>query len=348
MISLADYSPYLSNQYVQSLIIFIGFIILAKIIQVISTRYILKLTAKTKTTLDDILVHTSSKVIIYFISLLGLKIALNPLGLPRFDLISKFIDSLIIVLITYSVIKLINIFIEYWGTEFSKRTKSHMDDALLPLFHKFAKVSTVIVVGIVILGKWGIEIAPFLASLGIAGIAIGFAVKDSLANIFGGISLILDKSFKVGDKIKLVDDNLVGTIQNIGLRSTKLKTFDNEIIIIPNGQMANAKVQNYRFPDLSVRVVVKFGVEYGTEVEKVKKVVTDAMKTLPNALKDPEPDVKFSEMADFALLFKARFWVADYGEAFLAKEEANCKIYDALNKAKIGIPFPTSTVHLKK
>ena len=179
------------------------------------------------------------------------------------------------------------------------------------------------------------------------GIAISFAVKDSLSNIFGGISIILDQSFRVGDKIK-IDSGEVGVVEDIGLRSTKIKNYDNQIIILPNGYMANAKVINYAQPNNLVKFRVNFGVDYGSNPEKVKKVIIETLIKIKNVLKDPAPGVVFKEMGDSALIFQAMAWVDDYNDAFMTKEESTNKIYLALNKAKIGIPFPQMDVHLKK
>jgi MscS family membrane protein len=135
---------------------------------------------------------------------------------------------------------------------------------------------------------------------------------------------------------------------DVGLRSTKIKTFDNELLVVPNGQIANAIIQNFKLPDLKYRVNVPFGVEYGTQVEKVEKIVLDVIKKMKLATKDPAPRVLFMEMADFSLNFSASFWIEDVSDRLTAKVEANKAIYNALNKAKIGIPFPTRTIYVKK
>ena len=112
--------------------------------------------------------------------------------------------------------------------------------------------------------------------------------------------------------------------------------------------MANAKVINYAQPNNLVKFRVNFGVDYGSNPEKVKKVVIEALTKIKKVLKDPAPGVVFKEMGDSALIFQAMAWVNDYNDAFMTKEESTNKIYLALNKAKIGIPFPQMAVHLKK
>ena len=180
-----------------------------------------------------------------------------------------------------------------------------------------------------------------------AGLAIGFAVQDSLSNIFGGISLLLDKAVKVGDFVQL-DSGESGEVIDVGLRSTKVKNWDNEVMIIPNGSLANSKFVNWKLPDLRARVVVPFGVEYGSDVKKVKKVVMDVIKKHKVILKDPEPAVRFLEMGDSSLKFSAFVWVDNISDKYGTKMILVEEIYDALNKNKIGIPFPTRTIYMKK
>ncbi|MFC1741871.1 mechanosensitive ion channel family protein, partial [Nanoarchaeota archaeon] len=204
-----------------------------------------------------------------------------------------------------------------------------------------------IVIAIMVLDLWGVNIAGLLAGVGIAGLAIGFAVKDSLSNIFGGISMILDKTINVGDKIKL-DDGTVGVVHDVAIRATRIKTYDNEILVVPNGVMSNMKIKNYNQPDMTARVVIPFTVEYGTDPDKVKKLVLEEIKKFKDILKSPEPVVRFDEMADFALSMKAFFWVDDIGKVYPKKEEATRAIYKLLGKKKIGIPFPTQTLFVKK
>ena len=246
----------------------------------------------------------------------------------------------------YAILKGIDIIVETWAITFSKKTKSNLDDVLLPLLHKVTKVFFVLIGLMWVLKIWKINITPYLAGVGISGIVLGLALQDSLKNIFGGISLLLDRTYQVGDKIQL-ESGEVGTILDIGLRSTKLVTFDNEVIYIPNGYLANSRVLNYARPDPKVRTRVFFGVEYGTDVDKVRKIVMDVITNMDDVMADPAPNVQFLEMGDFALKFRANFWVDQWNLAYDKKLEATEKIYNALRKAKIGIPFPTQTVYLK-
>ncbi|TKJ40222.1 hypothetical protein CEE37_07815 [candidate division LCP-89 bacterium B3_LCP] len=341
------------NKYLHALIILVSFFIIAKIIVFISERWILKLTAKTKTRVDDLIVKKINKPISLVLFLIGLRLALVPIQIGTFFgfnidfIVSKVIGTLVAIIIVYIIIVIFDIIIDEWGRGFAQKTKSKLDEHLLSLFHRFSRIILAILTLLFIMDLWGLKVGPLLASLGIAGIAIAFALQNTLGNIFGGISLILDRSVKVGDVIKL-DAQTMGTVLDVGLRSTKIKTFNNEVIVIPNGKLVDSRIENLVLPDPSARIVVDFGVEYGSDVDKVKTVILGELKKLDNVLKEPGPIVMFMQMADFSLNFSARFWVADYKERFKTKEKATCMFYNALNKAKIGIPFPTRTVYLKK
>ena len=332
------------NKIAYTILILICFYILAKLMTFILKRIIPKFTKKTKTKIDDLIVERTQKPGSYLIMLLGVYIALTPLGLSEkiSNITNNIILSLGLLLLSVIMIRIVDSLIDIWGSEWAQKTESTIDDALLPLLHKATKILFLVFGGILILKVWGFNIGGLLAGVGIIGMVLGLALKDSLANIFGGISIVLDKSIKVGDKVKIGKD--VGVIQDIGLRSTKLKTYDNELLTIPNGKLADSVIQNYVMPDHSHRAKMDFSVEYGSNIEKVKKIVLKAIQGIEDADYDPEPVVVFKEMADSSLTFSALVW-STWQKSYGVKLEMTKRIYDALNKAKIGIPFPTRTIY---
>jgi MscS family membrane protein len=237
--------------------------------------------------------------------------------------------------------------IDVWGKHWAKKSQSSVD-TILPLIHQFSKIIILLIGIFIILSEvWGKDLTGFFAGLGVAGIIIGLALKDSFSNIFSGISIILDKNYKVGDRIK-VESGDTGIVYDISLRSTRIKNWDNEMIIIPNGKMANSKIHNYVQPDVKARSVIEFGVAYGSDINKVKDVVLNTVKKIENVLEEPAPSVIFSKANDFSLDFNARFWVDDVSKRFTASEQARCMIHESLLKAGIKIPFPTRTIYMKK
>ncbi|MBT5342767.1 mechanosensitive ion channel family protein [Candidatus Woesearchaeota archaeon] len=339
------YGNYLQNKYVFALLILVVFVLVAKLSLFVFEKFFQRWAKKTKTEVDDIIFERTKTPIFYLLLALGIKFAI--LSLEVNGIANQLINSLMAIVFVFIVARVVDVIIDVWGKSFAKRTKSTFDDILLPLFHKIVKVIFVVITILWVLKIWNIDIGPYLAGAGILGIVIGFALQDSLKNIIGGVTLVLDKTFEIGDKVK-IESGEVGTIHDIGLRSTKLVTYDNEVIYIPNGYLANSRVQNYTRPSPKIRAHVNFGVEYGSDVTQVQKVVLGILEKDKEILSDPESTVQFLEMGDSALNFKAYFWVEKWGMAYSKKLEMTEAIYNALNKAKIGIPFPTRTVHLVK
>ena len=333
------------NRYLLSLLIIAISAAAGKLILVLFTQYLQKFASKTKNKFDDLIFENTKKPLFYLAIAYGIRIAL--MNLKVNGMIDKIVTSIMAIVFLYAILRGIDILIETWAITFSKKTKTKVDDVLLPLFNKVTKVSFVIIGLMWVLKIWSIDITPYLAGVGISGIVLGLALQDSLKNVFGGISLLLDKTYHIGDKIQL-ESGEVGIIHDIGLRSTKLVNFDNEVVYVPNGYIANSRVLNYARPDPKVRTNVAFGVDYGSDVEKVRKTVLGVITEMDGVMSNPAPSIQFLEMGDFALKFKAYFWVEKWTEAYGKKLEATEKIYNALQKAKIGIPFPTQTVYLKQ
>ncbi len=335
----------LGNVYLKFLLILLVTFIIAFVVKIIIKKILKPLALKTKTKIDDLIIKSISSIIFYIILAVGIKIGLDTFEFKT-RIYNNLIESLLILLIAILLIRIIHNFAVHWIEDWAVRTESTADDRMIPLIEKILKAIVIILAIIFIFSAWDVNISPLLATAGIAGLAVGLAVKDSLANILGGLQLVLDKTFKVGDKVQLESGEL-GVILDIGLRTTKLKTYDNEVIYIPNGNLANAKVKNLTVPDLSIRANVNFGVEYGSDPEKVRQVVMEAIKDIDTVLEEPEPLVQFLKMSDFSLDFVARAWVAEYTQAYSTSVKMTEAIYNALNKAKIGIPFPTRTIYTK-
>ncbi len=343
----------LGNRWVFALFTLIVFYAVAKLMHVFLVKYLRVWASRTKTKTDDLIIEKTNRFVSMLIFFVGARIALTRLDLNArlYELLIKLTYTGVTFFVRIIMAIIIMVLLNEWAKRFASRTKSNMDMEVLPLIQKFSDVLLWIISFILILDIWGVNIGPFVASLGIAGIAIGLAVKDSLANVFGGVSLILDKNIKVGDVILLgeaTDTGESGKIMDIGLRSTKILTHDNEMKIVPNGILANSIFVNYSLPDPRIRIKIQFGVEYGTDVDKVKRVVLSEIKKINGIFKEPEPAVRFLEMADSSLNFKAYFWVKDYDERAESREAAVKSIYNALKRNKINIPFPTRTVYVKR
>lgn len=330
--------------------ILIGSAIIGKAAYFIISRWGRRLAEKSKNKFDDVLIEIIEAPIFYLVLIIGLMFAFQALGVRDAALVGGFnviIQTLVIGAIAWFGIKFVDALVEEIIKPLTARTKSDFDDQLIPLVSRSLKLGIVLIAGIIMLDGFGFDITALIAGLGVGGLALAFAAKETIANVFGGIQMIFDKTFKIGDKIEL-DNGVVGVVHDISLRSTRIRTYSNEVIIVPNAQMANSRIKNFAQPALKTRADVEFGVAYGSDTEKVKKVTLGAISGIGDVLKDPAPSVIFKDMGDFALGFKAMMWVDNYDKVYSTRLEAVDRIHKALNKAKIGIPFPTQTVHLKK
>lgn len=338
----------ISNRWVFSAMIILFFLVLARIMVVFFEKILKKLTSKTATDADEELVDRTKKPLKWLLIVLGFRLAVPVLGIKTSTalLLKNFSVALIIIFVTMIFTHIVDVLIRSWGHRVTARIDSRIENDLVPLFVNITKIIVVATGLLMILSRFDIDITPFIASLGVAGFAIGFAVKDTLANVIGGVVLILDRSFVVGDKVTV--DDQTGVIKEVGLRNTKLVTYDNEIIVIPNGELMNKQFKNYVLPDPKIRVIVNFGVAYGCDIDEVTNLVSGVIQGISPICKDPVPAVVCYELGDSALNFQAKFWVPDYADQYGKKIEATKLIYNALNKAGIEIPYPTQTVYVKK
>lgn len=344
--TVKEISNYLENPWIQSAAIFVLSLVATVVVLWLLRIVLRKLVNRTKTELDDIVVKASRNAISYTIPVIGIMAALSPFDLQN-PVPQRVLYSLVIILLTRSLVRLVTELLRYLQQSWINRTQSKIYDGLFPLFRNAIKTVIIILAILLVLGEWDVKIGPLLGALGIGGLAVGLALNSSLSNIFGGIQLILDRSISVGDKIML-ESGEVGVVWDIGLRSTKLRTYDNELISIPNAQLSNARVKNYTKPDTSIRVTVDFGVAYGSDIGQVKLVVLDAIHNMNEILFDPAPQVLFLNMGNFSLDMSARVWVDDYNKQFSRKLEMTEIIYNVLTENGIEIPFPTQTVHVQK
>ncbi len=250
----------------------------------------------------------------------------------------KLIGAIAVLIIGLWVIKLI-------VKGFSKMlTKRNIDESLKPFLRSMVSSLLKVLLFISILGMVGIEMTSFIAILGAAGLAVGLALSGTLQNFAGGVVILLLKPYKVGDVIDAA--GYIGKVTEIQIFTTLLKTADNKVIIIPNGSLMNASMTNYSKEETR-RVDWTFGIAYGDDYEKARKHLLKLIEADERILKDPEPFIAISELADSSVNLAVRVWVnsADYWGVFF---DMNKEVYTSFEKAGLSIPFPQMDVHLDK
>jgi len=215
------------------------------------------------------------------------------------------------------------------------------------LIHNVMKVALVALTGYFLFLAWRIDVTAWLASAGIVGLALSFAAKDTLSNLFAGVSIIMDAPYKTGDFIVL-DSGERGVVTEIGLRSTRILTRDDIEITVPNGIIGNAKIINEAGgPSERHRIRVAVGVAYGSDIDHVIETLQKVAADNADIVADPAPRVRFRLFGDFSLNFELLGWISQPVDRGRVKHELNCAIYKAFGDNGIEIPFPQRDLHVR-
>lgn len=217
----------------------------------------------------------------------------------------------------------------------------------LPLIDNSAKLVLILGALYFIFLAWGINVSALLASAGIVGLALSFGAQDALANIFGGMSILADRPYKVGDYINL-DSGERGEVTHIGLRSTRMLTRDDVEISVPNSVMGNATIVNESGgPYQKFRIRIKVGVAYGSDIDKVQRVLVETAQNHDEICATPEPRVRLRVFGNSSLDFELLAWVEQPVFRGRLEHELNCSVYKAFAANDIEIPFPQQDLHIK-
>ena len=339
---------WLAEPWVLALLVLVLAVLSARLVDGLISRAVLRLARKTQTEMDEQLIGALHRPIFVTVLLIGVYVAVMILDLHpvAFRGIVGVVKTAAILLWTVAGLRVCHTLLQ--GLSRLSERVEWLDARTLPLFDNLGKL--VLVAGAVycLLLAWDLNVGPWLASAGVLALAIGFAAKDSLANLFGGLFVIMDAPYKIGDFINL-DAGERGQVIKIGLRSTRLLTRDDVVITIPNATIATSKIINESGgPWEKTRVAATVGVAYGSDIDRVRDVLMDAAKSVEYVLDDPEPRVRFTEMGDSALIFRVLCWVDEPVYRGRCLDGLNSAIYKALNAENITIPFPQRDVHLHR
>lgn len=311
------------------------------------------LSRRTKTTLDDEILKRLKTPLFIFFLLTGIEISIlafyEDTSISGVALTDLYIIS-IFILIAFTINRLIDALLVWYGREIAIARKQKKEEAF-PFVRNVVKVLIYVAFLVIILERLGIEVAPLIAGLGIAGLAVALALQDTLSNFFAGIHILADRPVREGDYVRL-ENNMEGTIEHIGWRSTKLKRLDNTEVIIPNAKLAQSTIINFSVPNEKMWVLYEIGVGYEEDIDKVEKIIYNALKKVqnehPDFVKDSEPWVRFDKFGDYALIFKYGYMVTNYNGQFAALKAVNRELFYAFKKNKINIPFPIRTIYSEK
>jgi len=335
-----------------SLLIIIGALILNKGIVLLNRHVILKLAAKSKGQFDDILFKTLEKPVSLGIVLASIWIASRRLDLsPTInDIITKSYQLLIVLNITWFFARFVVAFLEdhtYSKEEKPQKKGIRVDIRLLPVIKRILLIFIWIIGILMALNNAGVKVTTLLGTLGIGGIAFALAAQDTIKNIFGGVTIFTDQPFRLGDIIKY--DAIEGTVQDIGLRSTRIQTYDKRMVTIPNFKVMDAAVINVS-SEPGRRVVMTLGLTYDTDADQMQKAL-DILKGLPDEVAEihhRDLSATFSDFGSSSLDITYIYFIRKSVNTREAASKVNFEILRRFNKAGLNFAFPSQTVYLEK
>ncbi len=326
-------------------LVLVIYLILAKVVDLTFSHLLSRLVAKTRSELDDRLLDHLHRPVSWSVGLIGGLHAVIYLGLeePWRTVVPRVIKSGMVAVWWIALFAMTRDLLTHRSQRLTASGKVGRD--IFVLFKNFIYVALFGLGTLWLLSIWQVNLTPLFASAGIAGIAIGFAAKDTLANFFGGISIFFDRAYKVGDYV-ILDSGERGEVVDIGIRSTKIKTRDDVLVTIPNSIMANSKIINETAPVPRYRIRVPVGVAYGSDLRRVEQLLVEGARSHPLVKRDPAPRARIRRFGDSSIDFELLCWVQDPADRGLVIHELFHTIYQAFEKEGITIPFPQLDVHL--
>ncbi len=336
----------------QNLFIALAIFIIALIFSNIFSKFLIgilkKITAKTKTKIDDQFLAILEVPLKFSIILLGFDLSKEWLNLSKIDsLLDKFIHSFATFIIFWIIYRLVGKF-AYIFDKFSSRFGKKLSADIENFMVKTLKILIVIVGIMSVLQGWGINVSAFLASLGLVGMAFALAAKDTAANLFGSLVVFTDRPFKLGDWVQTPD--VEGTVENIGIRSTRIRAFSQALISVPNATIANSPITNWSKMGKR-RIKTRIGLTYSTtkeQIQSILKELRDMLKHHPDIHNDTIM-IRFDDFGESSLnIFCYFFTTTTNWVKFLeVKEDVNFKIMDIVKKNGTSFAFPSQSVYVE-
>nr|WP_245635108.1 mechanosensitive ion channel family protein [Marinobacterium profundum] len=332
------------NPILGSLLIALIFYVLGVSFRSLLTNVVGRIIGLDRSPVDNTALQYLRKPVFVTVFFFGLSLAVSVVNMPLGDGIVNLLFSLITISWMTAAFRISTLLLEALSGE--NRFKL-VDSKTVPLFDLTSKLVIIMIGSYILLMIWGINPVGWLASAGIVGIAVGFAAKDTLANLFSGFFIVADAPYKIGDYINL-DTGERGKVCAIGLRSTRLLTRDDVEITIPNGVIANAKIINESGGPLNVRIRIVIGVAYGSDVDQVGELLMQAGMEHPEVCTSPEPRVRLRGFGASSLDFNLMCWIRHPQDRGRISHDLNVAIYKLFAEHGVEIPYAKQDVYIKQ
>jgi MscS family membrane protein len=314
----------------------------------ILSRLIGRITRRTRTKLDEAIVDAIRGPLFWFILISAVRLALtrvDPLLIRWKPLLGDVYFVLYLSLAVVLLWLLIDVFTKWYSEAMQEKVGAKLEVQWMPFVRRLAIIVLVLIALTTALSHFDVDISGVIATLGIGSLAIALAAQASLADVINGFLIMIDQPYRVGDRIELLDLDTWGDVVDIGLRSTRVRTRDNRMVIVPNSVIGKSLVVNYSYPDTKYRIEIHVGVAYGTEVEHARETIIAAVREVEGVLESQPVEALFLEFGESAMIFRVRWWIDSYIDTRRMFDRVNTKIYKALETAGVELPPPLREVH---
>jgi len=334
------------NLLISILFVLIGYAVGTLLIR----RWLPKLVRRTPTEFDDRFLEAFGGnlrwlVVVLLLTFSTKRLAFLGAGVKMFLGDVYFILGLVICFhITW---RLVDLAAEWYRERLAEEERLDDLDPVIVLLVRLSRLVVMVIGLAILLSHFGVSIIGFAAVLGVGGLAISLAAQDTIADAIAGFIILVDRPFRMGDRIEIQEVGTWGDVMEIGLRTTRIRTLDNRMVIVPNSIIGQNQVINYTFPDPRYRIQTHVGIAYGTDIETARRLIVDTVRQLEGVLPDKPVDALYHEMGDSAMIFRVRWWNESYTDTRRIIDQVHTALQETLDAAGIKMPYPTEAVNFQ-
>lgn len=340
-----------TSQWMETLVsigIIAGAIILGRLVLWIFDQLIDRVVQHTQTSFDNAVMESVRVPLYLLIIVIGLQIGLQRLTyfpeewVPYRGHVMYVLYWLVGIIAS---VRLTNKVTAWYDKKMVEQTDSSLDEQVLPFARRVLLILVGFIAFILLLSHFEVNITAFVTTLGIGSLAVALAAQATLADTINGFVIMVDRPFRIGDRIEILELDTWGDVTDVGLRSTRIRTRDNRMVVVPNSVIGKNLIVNHSIPSTVYRVETHVGVGYGTDIDHARELMIGAVKKQDWVMKDRRIEALFVEWGDSALIFRVRCWIENYVETRRIVDKLNSCLYKALHEAEVDLPFPTRTLH---
>jgi small-conductance mechanosensitive channel len=325
--------------------ILLGSYVAARLLSLLFAKVFARVAARTPSGVDDKLVQAWRRPVTYLLFLVGAYAAAHrlPVDARTLRYVDRVLFTAAVFLVTLAAMRGFSLFLEWYLARSRAAGSQALTAEFAPLFSKLGRVFITLVAVTVLLEHLGVNVSSLVVSLGVGSLAVGLAAQDTLANMFAGFTLMLDRPFRVGDRVQLASGE-AGDVEAIGMRATRIRTGDETLLIVPNSVLVKERLVNLTQPTRSLTTKAEVSVGFGSDIPTVKQLLVDAALSCALVDEGRPPIALVQRFGDASVDLTVTFWVRDYLDQGVCRSQVLESIYRRLIDENIARPLPTRRI----